>query len=329
MDLINRYAHEVGQYLPHRLRADVEAELRSLLTDSVEEKALLGGVPADDELAAKVLREFGTPKDVAARYAPEPQYLIGPRLYPAYVTSVKVMLPILAAIFLALVAAGRFRHAGEPPSVAPFFRATGSFLWSALENLGIMTLVFALVERAIRHREAAGKAWDPSALPPVNDPDRISYFGRIFALYVIAALALLFNFFPDWVAVYVFRNSDASVYPLLTPDFARYMPLINAWWLLAFVLNLAVLRQGRWTRPTRWADFGLEVGWASHPAAHRAGAAGVPLRLPHQGHRAVVPHLLGHQRVRAALPAAEAPAGRALGAGVTDHLDFGAGGPRL
>jgi hypothetical protein len=263
MDLINRYAHEVGQYLPHRLRADVEAELRSLLTDSVEEKALLGGVPAGDEVAAKVLREFGTPKDVAARYAPEPQYLIGPRLYPAYVTSVKVMLPILAAIFLALVAAGRFRHAGEPPSVAPFFRATGSFLWSALENLGIMTLVFALVERAIRHREAAGKAWDPSALPPVNDPDRISYFGRIFALYVIASLALLFNFFPDWVAVYVFRNSDASVYPLLMPDFARYMPLINAWWILAFVLNLAVLRQGRWTRPTRWADFGLEVGWAS------------------------------------------------------------------
>ena len=329
MDLINRYAHEVGQYLPHRLRADVEAELRSLLTDSVEEKALLGGVPADDELAAKVLREFGTPKDVAARYAPEPQYLIGPRLYPAYVTSVKVMLPILAAIFLALVAAGRFRHAGEPPSVAPFFRATGSFLWSALENLGIMTLVFALVERAIRHREAAGKAWDPSALPPVNDPDCISYFGRIFALYVIASLALLFNFFPDWVAVYVFRNSDASVYPLLMPDFARYMPLINAWWLLAFVLNLAVLREGRRTRPTRWAEFGLEVVRRRHPAAHRDRAAGVPLRLPHQGHRAVVPHLLGHQGVRAALPAAEAPAGRALGAGVTDHLDFGAGGPRL
>ena len=263
MDLINRYAHEVGQYLPHRLRADVEAELRSLLTDSVEEKALLGGVPADDELAAKVLREFGTPKDVAARYAPEPQYLIGPRLYPAYRTAVRIMLPVLAAVVLALVVVGQFRHPGEPPSVVPFVRATGSFLWSALVNLGIMTLVFALVERAIRQREAAGKAWDPSALPPVNDPDRISYFGRIFALYAIAALALLFNFFPDWVAVYVFRNSDANVYPLLTPAFSRYLPLINTWWLLAFVLNLAVLRQGRWTRPTRWADFGLEVGWAS------------------------------------------------------------------
>ena len=259
MDLIDRYAHEVGQYLPHRLRADVEAELRSLLTDSVEEKALLGGVPADDELAAKVLREFGSPKDIAARYAPEPQYLIGPRLYPAYRTAVRIMLPVLAAVVLVLVVVGRFQNPGEPPSVVPFVRATGSFLWSALVNLGIMTLVFALVERAIRQREAAGKAWDPSSLPPVNDPDRISYFGRIFALYAIAALALLFNFFPDWVAVYVFRNDDASVYPLLTPAFSRYLPLINTWWALAFILNLAVLRHGRWTRTSRWADFGLEV----------------------------------------------------------------------
>ena len=259
MDLINRYAHEVGQHLPHRLRADVEAELRSLLTDSVEEKARQAGIPADEALAAAVLREFGAPKDAAARYAPEPQYLIGPRLYPAYVTAVKVMLPVLAALTLVLVVVGQFRHAAEPASVVPFIRATGGFLWSALVNLGIMTLVFALVERSMRRSEADGKAWDPSSLPAVDDPDRISYFGRIFSLYMIAALALLFNLFPDWVAVYVFRNEEASVYRLLTPAFNRHMPLINAWWLLAFVQNLVILRQGRWTRATRWADLALEV----------------------------------------------------------------------
>jgi hypothetical protein len=262
MDLINRYAHEVGQYLPHRLRADVEAELRSLLTDSVEEKALVGGVPAGDELAAKVLREFGSPRDVAARYAPEPQYLIGPRLYPTYLMAVKVMLAVLAAIVLALVVAGRFQQPGEPPSLADFARATARFLWGALENLGIMTLVFALVERTIREREAAGASFDAAKLPPVNDPDKISYFGRIFALYAIAVLVLAFNVFPAWVALYVFHGSEGTLYPLLTPDFNRYLPALNAWWLLAFVLNLAVLRQGRWTRPTRWADFGLEVGYA-------------------------------------------------------------------
>jgi hypothetical protein len=75
-------------------------------------------------------------------------------------------------------------------------------------------------------------------------------------------LVLAFNVFPNWVALYVFHGSEGTLYPLLTPDFNRYLPALNAWWLLAFVLNLAVLRQGRWTRPTRWADFGLEVGCA-------------------------------------------------------------------
>ena len=260
MDIIDRYAHEVGQYLPHRLRADVEAELRSLLTDSVEERSRTAGIAASEELAATVVREFGSPKDVAARYAPEAQYLIGPRLYPVYLTAVKVMLPILAALVLALVVVGRFQEAGEPPNLAVFVRATGRFLWSALVNLGILTLVFALVDRAIRQREAAGAAFDPAKLPPVNDPDKISYFGRIFALYMIAILVLAFNFFPGWVALFVFHGSEGTVYPLLTPDFSRYLPLLNAWWFLAFVLNLVVLRQGRWTRPTRWADFVLEVG---------------------------------------------------------------------
>jgi len=158
-----------------------------------------------------------------------------------------------------LMVIGQFQHQGEPPSIAPFIRATESFLSSVLFNLGVMTLIFALVERAMQQQEAAGTAWDPATLPPVNDPDRISYFGRIFALYVIAALALLFNFFPEWVAVSVFKGDQGSAYPLLTPDFNRYMPLINTWWFFAFILNLVVLRQGRWRRATRWADVGLEL----------------------------------------------------------------------
>ncbi len=310
MDLINRYAHEVGQHLPHRLRADVEAELRSLLTDSVEEKARQAGIPADEALAATVLREFGAPKDAAARYAPEPQYLIGPRLYPAYVTAVKVMLPVLAALTLVLVVVGQFRHAGEPPSLVPFIRATGGFLWSALVNLGIMTLVFALVERSMRRSEANGKAWDPSSLPPVDDPDRISYFGRVFSLYMIAALALLFNVFPDWVARLRVqeRRGERSIRCSRRPSTATCR-CINAWWLLAFVLNLVDPAPGPLDARDPVGGPRPRGGFnARHPAAHRHRAAGVPLRHDHQGRAAVVPRLLGDPGVRAALPAAGAPA---------------------
>ena len=208
-----------------------------------------------------MLREFGAPKDAAARYAPEPQYLIGPRLYPTYVTAVKVMLPILAAI----VARARRRRSVQAIRanrrvLVPFVRATGSFLWSALINVGIMTMVFALVERSMRRSEANGKAWDPSSLPQVDDPDRISYFGRIFCAVRDrgAGAAVQRCSRTGWPST-CSGTTEASVYPLLTPAFGRHLPLINAWWLLAFVQNLAVLRQGRWTRATRWADFGLEV----------------------------------------------------------------------
>ena len=40
MDLIERYVHEVGRHLPHKVRKDVQDELRSLLSDSLEERLL-------------------------------------------------------------------------------------------------------------------------------------------------------------------------------------------------------------------------------------------------------------------------------------------------
>jgi len=73
MELIDRYVHEIGQLLPGRMRADVQAELRSLLTESLEDRARAAGRAPDAELVKTVLREFGSPQEAAARYAPQPQ----------------------------------------------------------------------------------------------------------------------------------------------------------------------------------------------------------------------------------------------------------------
>jgi len=261
MELIDRYVHEVGRHLPAGLRADVEVELRSLLEDSLQERAREAGRPPDDALAADVVRSFGKPRDVAARYAPEPQYLIGPRLYPIYARVVKIMIPVLAGVTLVLMALGVFREPDRPASLAIVVKATGGFLASTLYNLGLLTFIFALVERGQRRQAEA--AWDPSKLPPVVDRDRISYFGRIFALYVMAALAILFNFFPEWIGIIIFDDHDVRVIRLLEPAFARYLPFLNAWWVVAFVLNVFVLREGRWTRGTRWVEFGLSLAHAA------------------------------------------------------------------
>jgi len=261
MELIDRYVHEVGEHLPRRLRADVQTELRSLLLDAVEEQAREAGHPADGELAKKVLREFGTPQEVAARYAPSPQHLIGPRLFPAYRTAVGIMALVVAALLLAFSVVGilkTIRNPEEAVTLGSAFGVLGKILYTALFNFGLLTLVFAVVEQVQQHREITGKAWDPAALPPVEDPDRVSLPGRVFGLYAILAFAILFNFYPEWVAIFgITPGLGVWHWPLLRPEFKMYLPLLNLWWALAFAFNLIVLRQGRWRQETRWAEFAL------------------------------------------------------------------------
>lgn len=262
MDLFDRYVHEVGQRLPRRMRADVEAELRSLLSDALEERARAGGAAADARLAEQVLREFGPPREVAARYAPEPQYLIGPGLFPAYVLTLKIAGVAVAAVFLFLVILTLVRSGSAGaglPVLLPLFRVAGRTLYGAFFNLGLLTLLFAIAERVLLRRETTGEAWNPATLPPVDDPDRISALNLIFSAYAIVALVILFNFFPQWVGIWNSSDGQWSVFPLLRREFSMHLPLLNLWWGLAFALDLIVLRHGRWRRGTRWARLALGV----------------------------------------------------------------------
>src|SRR5262245_30812836 len=83
MDLIDRYVVEVARHLPAKDAEDVAKELRSLLGDAVEARAARTGRPNDEALAVEVLREFGEPEVVAARYR-VPKHLIGPDWYSIF-----------------------------------------------------------------------------------------------------------------------------------------------------------------------------------------------------------------------------------------------------
>ena len=81
MDLIDRYVHEVGRHLPRKNRSDIQTELHSLLVDMLEDRA--GPDPSEAEVV-EFLQEYVEPRTVAASYAPQAQYLIGPVLYPLF-----------------------------------------------------------------------------------------------------------------------------------------------------------------------------------------------------------------------------------------------------
>ena len=62
MNLIDRYIAEVGRHLPEKNRADIEAEIRSMLEDMIDENSHQTGKPVNDELIAAALEQLGRPK---------------------------------------------------------------------------------------------------------------------------------------------------------------------------------------------------------------------------------------------------------------------------
>src|SRR5258706_14658181 len=95
MNLLDRYVTEVGNHLPRKGRADIEAEIRSTLQDMLDDRSQATGQPIDEAMMGAVLKEYGAPTKVAATYQ-TPRYLIGPRLYPIF----ELVLKIVMAVFL-------------------------------------------------------------------------------------------------------------------------------------------------------------------------------------------------------------------------------------
>ncbi|MDX1436678.1 MAG: hypothetical protein R3335_07705, partial [Anaerolineales bacterium] len=139
MELIERYLYEVGRRLPGGQRKDILNELRSSLEDSLDARS--EGEPTEDDVVA-VLQEMGSPKEVAASYAPEKQYLIGPNLYPIFKLVLGItFVAIIGAQLLAIVVA--FFLAGEPVNIEQFL----GILNSLPTALGFVVIVFFILDR--------------------------------------------------------------------------------------------------------------------------------------------------------------------------------------
>jgi hypothetical protein len=258
-ELVERYVHEVGQQLPRNIRADVQMELRSLLQDSLEEQAAESGVAPTTKMTAEMLRAFGKPETIAARYRPE-QYLIGPRLFPIYRQVITVALVIISIIHVAGLLFALLR--GE---TAVFGQAAwgwlSNFFNAALVNAGIVTLVFVALERAqvIDWYDSAAKEaeWNPLDLPPIADDNRINRLELGFGMIWTAAFLILFNFYPQWIGVATIANGETGFFPFFAPAFAVHVPWLTLIWMLELMLKSVVLAQGRWTTITRWLELSL------------------------------------------------------------------------
>jgi hypothetical protein len=282
-NLIDTYVSEVGRQLPAKNRTDIEAEIRSALQDMLDERAKQTGKPVDDEMTLEVLQAYGSPEKVAASYLPE-RYIIGPRLYPAFIKVVQIVLPIIGV--LALLGLG-FSLAHLEGTVTSIFdligNAVGEFIGSMVSALGSILLVFAILERFVPNLKMAESKWDAHSLLKVTPPDKVKMAELIVEIFFTGLAIVIFNFFPQlvnigyysngswWVGFISTQTGEAWKTTLLSDAFFRYLPALNIIWALTIVLDSLLLERGRWETWSRWFQIGVKALMISLAAVMLAG----------------------------------------------------------
>jgi hypothetical protein len=164
MDLLDRYLHAVRWTLPSAKADDITAELRDELVTRMEDREESLGRPLREDETSALLKEFGHPLVVASRYRKQ-QWLIGPDVFPFYLFVMKIVALIIVAVIL-VVGVANVLFGDHNPLRAVAETVAG--LWtSLLINMGIITLVFAVLERTGFPTDHLQR-WKPEQLPDIR-----------------------------------------------------------------------------------------------------------------------------------------------------------------
>jgi hypothetical protein len=260
--IVENYISDVEAGLPRKLREHVGSELRGLLAWQLSEAAADAGRALDGAIALEVVRRFGRPEEVAARYTPRGFQIIEPEHARAFV--------ILAA---GCVAA---QWAITLPQLYLSSMTVGGWWLSwghtALAWVGWLVVWFGIAgwirRRSALEPDAASLRWahwvfwlpNPRAWRPV-DRQKAGRRPVTFALPLSAALTLFFMA-PSWFLEHFLPAGTSTSWASYGNDFRRWLllPLIV---LMSLRLGLfaAVVVNDRWWQPTRGVRFGLWIGF--------------------------------------------------------------------
>ena len=265
MNLIDRYIAEVGKNLPLiKGREDIEKELKSTLEDMLEDRASITGRMRDEAMEIELLKEYGSPQQIAATYNPQP-YLIGPRLFPFFLFVLKIVITVVVFVMLGL--AGVSAVTDTPMMGMDFVKIIGGGLGNAVSAaiaaFGNVVLVFAILERVLPDKEISGfndeKDWDPASLAKEPDPDSVKRSELIAEIiFTFLGLALL-NLYPEILGAFIFTEGESFFIPMFSDTFFKFVPWINAIFLAEIVLDIYLLRNALWTPITRIAKILIEA----------------------------------------------------------------------
>jgi hypothetical protein len=192
-----------------------------------------------------MLRQRGSPIAVANGYLPQ-QSLIGPLLFPIYVFVLKLvtlvcLLPAVVGTVAGIVsrALGNIVGTGWTPP----FAAIASHFWTGwFSSLGVVTIVFAVLERTPAKNEILAK-WNPRKLPPLRPAHAIPRSSSVIEIAVNACVLV-------WWAAKMAPPTNihfGNVHIALAPVWAAFYWAILVITLANLVLSVANLVRPWWS----------------------------------------------------------------------------------
>ncbi|MCM3638838.1 hypothetical protein M3152_14140 [Sporosarcina luteola] len=256
MKLIEAYIYEVTRRLPEKLREDIALELRSTIEDMLPEHF------SEDEVK-EALSKLGDPAHLAASYRDTPMHVIGPKVYDAYLWTMKMIVPwaILITILVHVVET-IVLFSGEESILSVVIKSIGiiiaNIIHVLIQTFFWVTIVFIFIERIGLAKSNGsittyGSEWTPEQLKYVHVISKKKVIPRseiIFGL-VWTAIWVVLYFNADRLAG-VYRSSDGDGLQMVMPALNQsvlmsYLPIVLPFALLEIGLALFKWKERQWT----------------------------------------------------------------------------------
>ena len=231
MNLIDRYVYIATERLSEETRKDVSKELRANIEDMLPES------PTESEIYA-VLEGLGNPMNMADEYSQRKRYLIGPGLYDSYFSVLKLVLGIVAIVFICITF---LKWAVNPPVGGKFSQISVQFfldiifapIQGMLQGFLWVTVIFAILEKSgipEGKMPFVKKKWSPEDLPamPISKKSKISRAETVFSMFCTIFFTALIYYQCGLIGIYTKgTNGLYLVSPLfVTKRRQFYIPLI-------------------------------------------------------------------------------------------------------
>jgi len=256
VNLIEAYVYEVTRRLPEKMRNDIALELKSTIEDMLPDNF------TDNEVM-KVLSKLGDPAQLAASYRDTPMHLIGPKVYDAYIRTMKMIIPwaILITIIVHIVES-IVLFAGEESILSIVIKSVGIIIANTIQVLihifFWVTIFFIFIERIGLSKSdhiitKYGTKWTPEDLKHVNVIPRKKGIskGEVITGFVWTAILVVFYFNADHLAG-VYRSTDGNGLQMVMPAFNQailmsYLPIVLPLVVVEVGLGLYKWKERQWT----------------------------------------------------------------------------------